>query len=80
MADVFHSGDTAYIVDNIRFLREVTIVRVTKDFCVIRYKDTSGGIRVRKSRLFLSKDAANKSMPPSARPKKASHWDCYMNH
>lgn len=80
MADVFHNGDTAYIVDNIRFLREVTIMHVTKDFCVIRYKDTSGGIRVRKSRLFLSKDAAIESMPPSARPKKASHWDYYMNH
>lgn len=80
MADVFHNGDTAYIVDNIRFLREVTIMHVTKDFCVIRYKDTSGGIRVRKSRLFLSKDAAIESMPPSVRPKKASHWDYYMNH
>ena len=80
MAEAFHNGDTAYIIDSVRFLREVTIVRVTKDFCVIRYKDTSGGIRVRKSRLFLSKDAAIKSMPPSARPKRVSHWDYYMNH
>ena len=80
MADVFHNGDTAYIIDSVRFLREVTIVRVTKDFCVIRYKDTSGGIRVRKSRLFLSKDAAIKSMPQSARPKRVSYWDYYMNH
>lgn len=80
MANTFHPGDTAYIVDSVRFLREVTIVRVTRDFCVIRYNDTHGGIRVRQSRLFANREDAIQSMPPSARPKRQSHWEYFFNH
>ena len=80
MESRLHAGDKAYIVDNRIFLREVTINRVTKDFCIIVYKDTGACIRVRKSRLFSCKDEAIKTMPASARPKRTSHWDYYLTH
>ena len=40
MANKFQQGNKAYIVDNARFLREVIILRVTRDFCTIRYIDS----------------------------------------
>lgn len=70
MESRLHAGDKAYIVDNRIFLREVTINRVTKDFCIIVYKDTGACIRVRKSRLFSTKQEAEETIPISSRPKK----------
>lgn len=55
-------GDKAYIVDNARFLRVVTVLRVTKDLCVIKYIDTEAVIRIRKSRLFATDKEAIVSM------------------
>jgi hypothetical protein len=76
----FTAGDTAFIVDNRIFLREVIIKRATKDFCVITYKDTGATIRIRYSRLFTSKEVAENTIPESARPKKKSHWDYEFSH
>ncbi len=59
----FNVGDTAFIVDNRIFLREVVIKRATKDFCVITYKDTGATIQIRHSRLFSSKEDAVKVIP-----------------
>ena len=67
-------GNSAYVVDNKRFLREVIVMNTTGDFCVIKYIDTGSLIRVRNSRLFLSKKEAELTMPPSARTGK-NHWD-----
>lgn len=67
-------GDNAYIVDNNRFLREVRILKITKDLCVIKYVDTGALIRIRKTRLFCTKRDAELSMPPSVRPG-MNHWD-----
>ena len=67
-------GESAYVVDNKRFLREVIIMKVTRDFCVIKYTDTGSLIRVRSSRLFSSKNEAELSMPRSARPG-INHWE-----
>ena len=71
----FNAGDKAYIIDNKIFLREVTIKRITKDFCVIKYVDTGAYIRIRHNRLFGDKKEAENSLPISARPKRRSHWD-----
>lgn len=76
----FTAGDTAFIVDNRIFLREVVIKRATKDFYVITYKDTGATIRIRHSRLFTSKEVAENTIPESARPKKKSHWDYEFSH
>lgn len=80
MAHFFHQGDKAYIIDNSMFLREVTILRATRDLCVIKYVDTGAIIRIRKKRLFATEKEAQDYLPPEARPKRKSHWDYYLTH
>ena len=54
MAYKFQQGNKAYIVDNARFLREVIILRVTRDFCTIRYIDSRTIIKkLNNQSLFL---------------------------
>ena len=48
-------GDTAFIIESNRIIREVEIVRNTEGFYLIRFKDSGGGIKVRENRLFLTK-------------------------
>ena len=67
-------GGSAFIVDNIRYVREVTILRVSGDFVTIRYKDSHTGIKVRKTRLFSPQEEAEATVPREARPKR-NHWD-----
>lgn len=76
---MFQQGNKAYIVDNARFLREVIILRVTRDFCTIRYIDSRTIIKIRTSRLYANKKEAEQSIPFSARPK-SSNWEYYFNH
>ena len=80
MANRLNKGDIAYIVDNGHFLREVKVLRVTRDLFTICYLDTGATIRVRKSRLFFTEKEALETIPPSARPTKKTHWDYYLNH
>ena len=79
MAYKFQQVNKAYIVDNARFLREVIILRVTRDFCTIRYIDSRTIIKIRTSRLYANKKEAEQSIPFSARPK-SSNWEYYFNH
>ena len=79
MAYKFQQGNKAYIVDNARFLREVIILRVTHDFCTIRYIDSRTIIKIRTSRLYANKKDAEQSIPFSASPK-SSNWEYYFNH
>lgn len=80
VAHIFHNGDKAYIIDNVRFLREVIVLRVTRDLCIIRYVDNDAVIRIRTSRLYATEKEATDRLPPDALPKKSSHWDYYLNH
>lgn len=60
----FHSGDTAYIIHSNRFIREVTIMSADNSgMCAVRFNDANGGIRVRSSRLFQSKEDAEGHLP-----------------
>ena len=76
----FNAGDKAYIIDNRLFLREVTIIRVTKDLCTIKYIETGTCIRVRRKRLFFDIKDAEKELPVQARPKRPTHWDYEFSH
>lgn len=80
MAHSFKQCEKAYIIDNGRFMREVVILRITRDFCTIRYIDSSTIIRIRKSRLFANRKEAEQTIPFSPRPRESCHWDYYMNH
>ena len=66
-------GDTVYFVEN-RSVREAEVIKVTRDFITIRfqYRDPNsgprddvcqnGGLRLRKSRVFETKEEAEKTI------------------
>lgn len=56
----FKTGDTAYIVESNRFVRQGTIVSCTGGIYLFKYP--GGGIRVKENRLFSSKEEAQKEI------------------
>ena len=54
----FNAGDKAFIIESSIFVKEVVIVRIAGGFVTIRYPNSSGGFRVRVSRLFATKQEA----------------------
>lgn len=56
MANKYKSGDTIYFVSSVRRIREAK---------VLKFADTGGGITVRESRIFLTKEDAEKSIKRS---------------
>lgn len=63
MIHTYTPGDIAYIVANSRFVREVQILCIDGDFCTLRFTDSDGGIKIRSSRLFPTKEAAEATLP-----------------
>lgn len=53
-------GDKAWIVESTIFVKEVEIVNIRGGFVTLRFKGSSGGIRVRESRLYKTKEEAEK--------------------
>ena len=70
MPSKYNPGDTAYIVESGLFVREVTVVKVAGGFATLRFADGPGGVRLRESRLYMTKEEAEASMPKKqhARP------------
>ena len=60
--NTFNVGDEAYIIESNR-VREVTIIKISRDFCTVRFVDTDGAIAVRVSRLYGTRKMAEKSLP-----------------
>lgn len=76
MAARFNEGDTAYIVESSRFIREVTVIKFAGGLYTIRFKDSNGGIKVRENRLFQAKEDAEASISSKVdKPKHKSPWD-----
>ena len=67
----FNPSDCAYIIESNLCLREVEIIKVAGGFCTIRLVDCGGGIKVRDSRLYPSREAAEASLPKKEMPKKS---------
>ncbi|MBR7189799.1 MAG: hypothetical protein IKD63_01665 [Oscillospiraceae bacterium] len=63
MPSKYNPGDTAYIVESGLFVREVKVVKVASGFVTMRFTDGSGGVRLRESRLFPTKEEAAASIP-----------------
>lgn len=79
MATKFKAGDTAYLIESNRIVREITIVKFAGGFYTIRFKDSGGGIKVRENRLYASIEEAE-NVIAKAHPKTKpfySPWD-YM--
>ncbi len=62
MANKYNPGDTAFIVESNRFVREVEIIKITGEFATLRFSDTKGGVKLRESRLFPTKEEAENSI------------------
>ena len=63
MPNKYSPGDTAFLIESGRFIREVKIIKQSGDFCTLRFIDSNGGIKVRESRLYPTKEAAEASLP-----------------
>lgn len=67
---VFKEGTSVFIIESNRLVREVVIVKRTGNLYVIKFADNNGGIQVRGSRLFSTRDEAEKSVPNVRESKK----------
>ena len=57
-------GDKAFIIESNRIVREVIVLKRSRDFFTVRFvENTSGGIQHRASRLFSSKEEAQSCLP-----------------
>lgn len=76
-------GDTAYIVESNRYVREVEIRRCSGGMFLVRFTDTGGGIQVKAHRLFATREEAEKSIEKAPETKKVRgnpyHYDRYSN-
>lgn len=62
MAVKFKTGDTAYLIESNRIVREVSIIKFAGGFYTIHFKDSGGGIKVREIRLYALKEEADIAM------------------
>ena len=63
MANHYNPGDIAYIVQSALVVREVMVHSISGCFCTLCFTDTNGGIKVRETRLYPTKEAAVASHP-----------------
>ncbi len=62
MKSKYNPGDKAFIVESSRFIREVTIVKIAGGLATLRFADANGGVKLRESRLFPTKEEAENSI------------------
>ena len=72
MATKYNHGDIAFIVESSRFIREVKVLKIAGGFATLRFVDSDGGIKLRESRLFPTKEDAEASLPKKTTPR--SQW------
>ena len=76
MANI-QKGETAYIVRSNRIIEPVTILSVSGEFCTVHFISRQGGTRLRKSRVFATKEEAAASIKPALPepiPKRYPDW------
>lgn len=56
----FNPGDKAYIIESTIFIKEVVVVKFMGDMYLIKYPNSSGGYKVRESRLYKTESDAKK--------------------
>ncbi len=67
------AGDTAYIIESNRIIREVEIKNCSGGMYLIRFKDSGGGIKVKEHRLFVSRGEAEASILTGVKAKKSPY-------
>ncbi len=61
MANKYKTGDTVYIVSSVKWIKEAKVLKYAGGFYTLKFADTGGGIKVRESRIFPTKEAAEAS-------------------
>ncbi len=56
----FNPGDKAYIIESTIFIKEVVVVKFVGGMYLIKYPNSSGGYKVRESRLYKTEADAKK--------------------
>ena len=51
-------GDLALIVESNRSIRRVVIKKISGDTVLVQFTNNGGGIRVNKSRIFMTREEA----------------------
>ena len=78
MAGKFKAGDTVFIVESNRFIREAQIKSCAGGMYLLKFKDSDGGIKLKEHRLFATKEDAEASIPKTqSKPARRSPYD-YM--
>lgn len=73
MTNKYNVNDTVFLIESNRTIREVKIVKFAGGLYTIRFIQGGGGIKVRESRLFATKEEANAALPkPKSKP--APHY------
>lgn len=67
MIGKYKLGDTVYIVESGNRISECTIINYSGGLYTIRLLETGGAIKLRESRLFLSKEEAQKTVQKDIR-------------
>lgn len=70
MVSKYQVGSQAYLLESNRIIREVTVISCRTDFYIVRFAGNSGsgGIQVRGSRLYLTREDAEHSIPDIYKP------------
>ena len=66
-------GDTAYIVESNRIIREVKIIRCSGGMFLVKFSDTGGGIQVKRHRLFATREEAENSVVTTEKKKSSTN-------
>lgn len=78
MPSKYKKDDTAFIVESNKVIREVKIVRYGAGLYLVKFVDSTGGIKVRESRLYASEEEASATLPkPKEKPapRYRTPWD-----
>ena len=69
----YNVGDTAYIIESNRLIRETVIIKKKGNFYTVKFKDTNGAITLKAHRLYGTRDEAIEkldSFKPNAKSEK----------
>ena len=59
----YNVGDTAYIIESNRLIRETVIIKKKGNFYTVKFKDTNGAITLKAHRLYGTCKEAEKDLP-----------------
>lgn len=73
----FKIGDSAFILESNRIVREVTIIKCTGGMYLIKFVDTGGGIQVKEHRLYAAREDAEAAIPAAEKKQRnyKGHWE-----